>query len=75
MTELRKRTHRAKAGLLARLKSSKVRAGIALQLIGTLTLVQGNITLLGIPPQYVGWATVIVGTAIGLLQELAPKKA
>lgn len=56
-----------------RLKSKTVWLGIAVQLTGALVLIQSNIDSLNIPPAYVGWAAVIVGTAIGILRELTTK--
>jgi hypothetical protein len=56
--------------LKKRLKSKTVWLGISVQLTGALVLIQANIDNLHIPPAYVGWAAVIVGTAIGILREL-----
>ncbi|MFZ5697783.1 MAG: hypothetical protein ACOY9J_03520 [Pseudomonadota bacterium] len=59
--------------ILKRLKSRTVWLGIAVQLLGVLTLVQSNLGSLNIPPQYAGWAAIIVGTLIGVLRELTTK--
>lgn len=56
-----------------RLKSKTVWLGIAVQALGALTLIQANMASLNIPAQYVGWAAVIVGTAIGILREFTKK--
>ena len=56
--------------IFKRLKSKTIWLGIAVQATGALVLIQSNLTSLHIPPEYVGWAAVIVGTAIGILREL-----
>ena len=53
----------------ARLKSKTVWLGISVQVLGALTLIQSNIGSLNLPAEYVGWAAVAVGTAIGILRE------
>ena len=59
--------------IIKRLKSKTVWFGIAVQATGALVLIQSNLGSLNIPPAYVGWATVIVGTLIGILRELTTK--
>ena len=56
-----------------RLKSKSVWLGIGTQLLGVLVIVQANLGSLNIPAEYVGWAAVAVGTAIGVLRELTHK--
>lgn len=53
-----------------RLKSKTIWLGIAVQLLGTLVLIQANLSALHIPPEWVGWSAVAVGTAIGILREV-----
>lgn len=59
--------------LAKRLKSKTVWLGIATQLLGVLVLMQANLTSLHIPPEWVGWAAVIIGTLIGILREFTKK--
>jgi hypothetical protein len=59
--------------ILKRLKSKTVWLGIAVQALGALTLMQANLSNLNIPAQYVGWAAVGIGTAIGILREFTTK--
>lgn len=56
-----------------RLRSKTIWLGIAVQVLGALTLMQSNLGNLNIPAEYVGWAAVGVGTLIGILRELTTK--